>query len=126
GEPPPAATDFQAERAAQLASGVEIDAPSDEQPFLRCPVCEADNSKFAVKCINCQSRLDTDEVHQWNARLWAERQRQRALEPTPPAPPAVEQQRLLGEVLAKQVAQTERAKLGLDLDPARPLGLRLL
>ncbi len=126
GESPPQAPPddpFRAERAAQLDSGVEIDAhPDSEQPFLRCPVCESDNSKFAVKCINCQGRLDTEEVHQWNARLWAVRQKARALEPRPP--PAVDQQRLLGEAIARRIAETEGARL--RLDDRTPLGLRLL
>ena len=126
GEAPPAVPPedfFRAERAAQLDSGVEIDAhPDSEQPFLRCPRCESDNSKFAVKCLNCQRPLDTEEVHAWNARLWAARQRARAQEPRPP--PAVDQQRLLGEAIARRMAETEGARL--QLDDRTPLGLRLL
>lgn len=127
-EPPPLPPEdaFRAARAEQLRSGVEIDAhPDTAQPFLRCPVCEADNSKYAVKCINCQGRLDTEEVRHWNARMWAERQK--AAEPVPaPPPPALspDQQRLLGEALAREVGERERARLGLD--PRLPLGLRLL
>ena len=126
GESPPVVPPedpFRAERAAQLDSGVEIDAhPDSEQPFLRCPVCESDNSKFAVKCINCQGRLDTEEVHQWNARLWAARQRARAREPRPPL--AVDQQRLLGETLARRVAEREGSRL--RIDARTPIGLQLL
>src|SRR5438067_13440486 len=94
GEEPPAASPdeiFRAEREAQLQSGVEIDTTdAAEQPFLRCPVCEADNSKFAVKCINCQSRLDSDEVRARNARLWQQRLASRVLDPQPPLQPAVQ------------------------------------
>ena len=126
GEPPPAAPPedlFRAERAAQLQSGVELDAhPDSEQPFLRCPLCESDNSKFAVKCQNCQARLDSEEAHQWNALFWAARQMARAQEPRPPA--AVDEQRLLGETIARRVAETESARL--RLDDRTPLGLRLL
>lgn len=123
GEAPPPPDSFREERAAQLASGVEIDThPDSEQPFLRCPRCESDNSKFAVKCINCQGRLDTEDVHQWNARFWEARQKARAQEPRPPAP--VDQQRMLGEVIARQVAEQEGARL--RLDDRTPLGLRLL
>ncbi|TMB36298.1 MAG: hypothetical protein E6J61_00605 [Deltaproteobacteria bacterium] len=25
----------------------------EAQPFLRCGICEADNSRFAEKCMNC-------------------------------------------------------------------------
>ena len=126
GESPPVVPPedpFRAERAAQLDSGVEIDAhPDSEQPFLRCPVCESDNSKFAVKCINCQGRLDTEEVHQWNARLWAQRQKQRALERRPRE--AADEQRLLGEAMARRVAAAESSRL--RLDDRTPLGLRML
>jgi len=126
GESPPTVAPeelFRAERAAQLESGVEIDAhPDSEQPFLRCPVCESDNSKFAVKCINCQGRLDTEEAHQWNARLWAARQRALAQEPRPPA--RADQQRLLGEEIARRVAEREGSRL--RLDARTPIGLLLL
>ena len=130
-EPPaPAAEEsFRAEREAQLRSGIEVEAGSAaEQPFFRCPVCEGDNTKYAVKCINCQGRLDSDEVRSWNARLWKERRKERAQEPAvrPPPPPAVQQQ--LGELLARQVAQTERARMGWNGDSRdrTPLGMKLL
>src|SRR6185436_13115130 len=115
GEAPPAVPPddaFRAAREAQLESGIEIEtAKPAEQPFLRCPVCEADNSKYAMRCLNCQARLDTDEVHEWNARLWAERQKQKAAEPPPPAPEVVDQQRLLGEAIARQVGERERSRM---------------
>ncbi|MGZ6142683.1 MAG: hypothetical protein ACXWLM_05060 [Myxococcales bacterium] len=133
GEAPPAASPdamFRAEREAQLASGVEVEQTSDaEQPFLRCPVCEADNSKFAVKCINCQARLDTDEVHAWNARLWQQRRAARELEVSKAAaPPLVEQNRLLGESLARAVAEREKLKMGQQdwSYSSEPIGMRLL
>ena len=99
-----------------------------EQPFLRCPVCEADNSKYAMRCLNCQTRLDTDEVHEWNARLWAERQKQKAAEPAAAVSQAVEQKRLLGEAIAQQVGERERARMWWSRDPgdSTPLGMRLL
>jgi len=134
GTPPPlpdAADDaFRAEREEQLRSGIEIEtAQPAEQPFLRCPVCEADNSKYAMRCLNCQARLDTDEVHEWNARLWAERQKQKAAEPPPPAPEAVDQKRLLGEAIARQVGERERSRMWWSGDSHydnTPLGMRLL
>jgi hypothetical protein len=126
GEEPPA-PDFAAQRAAQLESGVELDAhPLTEQPFLRCPVCEADNSKYAVRCINCAAHLDTDQVRDWNARLWAERQKAAAAEPPPTPPLLPSEQRALGEALAQEVAQRERARLSWTPGDTTPLGLRLL
>jgi hypothetical protein len=116
-----------------LESGFEIDAhPDSEQPFTRCPVCEADNSKFAVRCINCQTALDTEQVREWNQRLWAERQKQRALEPVraPLPPPGPDVQRQLGEMIARQVGQHEREKWSFSIDfrtgDTRPLGMKLL
>lgn len=133
GEPPPAASPedlFRAERATQLDSGVEIDAVADgEQPFTRCPVCEADNSKFAVRCINCQAPLDTEEAREWNRRLWAERLKQRALEPQPaPLPPSQQAEQQIGEMLAQQVAERERSRWAVDdqSDDRRPIGMKLL
>jgi hypothetical protein len=136
GEPPPVAEPedlFRSERAAQLESGIEIDAhPDSEQPFTRCPVCEADNSKFAVKCINCRTALDTEQVREWNGRLWAERQKQRALESKPaPLPPlGPDPQRQLGAMIAQQVAEHERTKWNWGTDyqtgDIRPFGMKLL
>lgn len=127
-EAPAAAPDFRAERAAQLESGVSLDAhPDAEQPFLRCPVCEADNSRYAVRCLNCQAALDTLEAREWNRRLWDERRRQRAAEPKPHVASelAPDQQRMLREMLAREVAQSERARLSYA-DSQSPLGMRLL
>src|SRR5438067_1803471 len=116
GPPTPQQIDrgFREAREAQLESGVEIEkASADEQPFLRCPVCEADNSKYAVKCLNCSQRLDTDEARAWNERFWRERRGEMQVQRG--AEQALEErqdqarnaQRALGEVLARQVAQTE-------------------
>ena len=136
GDSPPVAAPedlFRAERAAQLESGIEIDAhPDSEQPFTRCPVCEADNSKFAVRCINCRTALDTEQVHEWNRRLWAERQKQRALEPKPAPlpPPGQDPQRQLAATIAQPIPERERAKWnwGADYqsDDTRPIGVKLL
>lgn len=128
---------FREERQAQLESGVEIEkAGADEQPFLRCPVCEADNSKYAVKCLNCSQRLDTDEARAWNERFWRERRGQ--MQEQKRSEQALEErqdearntQRALGEALARQVAETEGTRLGWmqerSLDDPTPLGVRLL
>ena len=131
GEEPPAASPdemFRAERETQLQSGVEIDTTdAAEQPFLRCPVCEADNSKFAVKCINCQSRLDSDDVRAWNARLWQARRAARVLEQQPPPQVLLERNRLLGESIAQEVAEHERLRMNwTEPGNSTPLGMRLL
>ncbi len=114
--PIPADQAFRAEREAQLESGIEIETVKPaEQPFLRCPVCEADNSKYAMRCLNCQTR--------------AERQKQKAAEPVaPPAAVVDQQQRLMGEAIAQQVGERERARMWWSRDPGdpTPLGMRLL
>jgi hypothetical protein len=117
GPPPP--SDFHAERAAQLESGIEVETASPlGQPFLRCPVCEADNSRYALRCLNCSRALDTDEVHGWNEQFWARRrvqmEQEHQAEGKTDLPPgaALDAQRQLGEVLAQQVAEHERARLG--------------
>src|SRR5262249_43985292 len=93
------------------------------------PVCEADNSKFADKCINCQSRLGTEEVRAWNVKFWSERLAASA-ETAAPAPAAsVEQNRILGEAVAREGAERGRVKMGWSASgssDSTPLGLRLL
>lgn len=120
---------FRAEREEQLRSGIDVETPdATEQPFLRCPVCEADNTKFAVQCVNCQARLDSQEVRSWNAQFWQRRLSERAPVAPPPAV-VVEQNRILGESIAREVAEHERLRLGWGLSSSydsTPLGLKLL
>jgi hypothetical protein len=126
---------FREERQAQLESGVEIEqASAGEQPFLRCPVCEADNSKYAVKCLNCSLRLDTDEARSWNAEFWRKRRGEMQVQHRAEAAlgqrqeEARDAQRALGETLARQVAESEGTRLGWMGGPAHftPIGFRLL
>src|SRR5205807_1176749 len=104
-------------------------------PFLRCPRCEADNTRYADRCVNCQAPLVGDDVRAWNERLWAERQAQRAREHAARQESRSEQEllqqnRMLGEALAREVGERERARLswwwsGGLRDPT-PIGVRLL
>jgi hypothetical protein len=119
GAEPPPPPDFHAERAAQLESGIEVEtASATRQPFLRCPVCEADNTKYALRCLNCGRALDTDEVRAWNEQYWARRRVQMEQEHQAEDKTELKRegaraaQRQLGEVLAQQVAEHERARLG--------------
>src|ERR671927_1380762 len=61
-------------------SGMSLQPDVGKQPFLRCPQCEADNSRFAEHCANCQAPLGGDDVRAWNEKLWEERQAQLAQE----------------------------------------------
>ena len=118
-EPRPVSDEaFKEERARDVASGLEVEPAQGGQPFLRCPVCEADNSKFAEKCINCARPMQTADVLAWNQHLWKKRTEVQI------AP--AEDQRKLGEAIAEEIAQRERAKLLWSEDPTAPFGLRLL
>ena len=117
-EPPPVDdAAFKEERARQVASGLEVELVQTGQPYLRCPVCEADNSKFAEKCINCARPMQTAEVFAWNQHLWAKRNE---IHDAPPA-----EQRLLGEAIADEVLRRERAKLLWSSEPT-PIATRVL
>jgi hypothetical protein len=50
-------------------------------PFLRCPECSRDSSKFDRRCIFCESPLDTPRAREFNLQILAgydaERERQK-------------------------------------------------
>jgi hypothetical protein len=65
---------LRARRAALTESGIALDPQGEEQQtFLRCGVCEADNFRHAVTCQSCNSRLDTEEQRLFNRGFWARR-----------------------------------------------------
>lgn len=103
-----------------------------EQPFLRCPSCEADNNKQAERCLNCERSLLGEEVKAWNAAFWERRKSEQPLPPPSlPGPPQLsDESRKLGEALAMEVAQRERARLwwwnSSGAQDATPAGVRLL
>jgi hypothetical protein len=114
-------------------SGIALEPDFGEQPFLRCPRCEADNSRYAERCMNCQGALTGEEVRAWNERLWAERKAQKAQENTAVARTRVEQSlleqnRKLGEALAREMGERERARLSWwsGANDLTPVGVRLL
>ena len=124
-----------AARFSGAPSGMALEMDHGEQPFLRCPRCEADNTRYAERCLNCQALLVGDDVRAWNERLWAERQAQRAqeqaaLQESRTEQELLQQNRMLGEALAREVGERERARLswwwsGGMRDPT-PIGVRLL
>jgi hypothetical protein len=116
-------------------SGIALEPDFGEQPFLRCPRCEADNSRYAERCTNCRAPLTGEEVRAWNERLWAERKAQKAkdeaaLRQARAAPDLVEQNRRLGEALAREVGERERSRMswwwGNGYQDPTPIGFRLL
>src|SRR5439155_1435231 len=94
---------------AEPEIGLEFDM--GEQPFLRCPACEADNGKHAEKCFNCGRPLQTEDVRAWNAVFWQARQAQKAVQMLPAPPPLNEETRKLAELLALQVAEREKVRM---------------
>src|SRR5581483_12362313 len=80
--------------------------------------------------------LTGEDVRAWNERLWAERKAQKAqeeaalLQARAAGPDLVEQNRRLGEALAHEVAERERARIswwsGSGSQDATPIGFRLL
>jgi hypothetical protein len=103
-----------------------------DQPFLRCPRCEADNSRYAEKCQNCSAPLTGEDVRAWNDKLWTERkalEQQAAATGAKSAEALLLQNRLLGEALAREVGARERTRLSwwMDTTPdSTPIGVRLL
>jgi len=101
---------LRAERKERYASGMEIAEQAPEaQPFLRCAICEADNSRFAEKCMNCGAPLTTDEQRTYNEALWAARRAEQAAARPPPIDP--KGNRALGEELARAVANREEERV---------------
>jgi hypothetical protein len=114
-------------------SGMALERDMGEQPFLRCPRCEADNSRYAERCLNCQAPLTGEEVRAWNERLWAERKAQQSQEKSAVAGDRTEelllqQNRMLGEALAREVGERERSRLAWwgGAEDMTPFGVRLL
>ena len=106
----PAIERLRAERNERYASGMEIAEQAPEaQPFLRCAICEADNSRFAEKCMNCGAPLTTDEQRTYNEALWAARRAEQAAARPPPIDP--KGNRALGEELARAVANREEERV---------------
>jgi hypothetical protein len=113
-------------------SGIALEPDFGEQPFLRCPGCEADNTRFAERCQNCQAQLTGEDVLAWNAQFWAARQA--AIVPKNETEPvqalAPDAQRLLGEAIAREVGARERARLSWlgsgTVHDSTPIGMRLL
>jgi hypothetical protein len=106
------------ERRRQFASGVEtLDEHPDAQPFARCAVCEADNSKYALRCTNCGANLNTPEQRAFNAKLWEAR---KAAEPH--AATAAPQPYAVGAAIAQEVERVS----SMASAPGGPLGVRIL
>lgn len=125
-EPPVTKARFEPQAEIPLA------ADFGEQPFIRCPSCEADNNRMAERCFNCQQPLLTPEARAWNAEFWQKRAESEKQQPAVAPPPVSEENRRLAEALAAVAGQRERSRLWwMDSDDrgfadSTPMGLRLL
>ena len=89
----------------------------DGPPFVRCQACGRDAQRGTVRCL-CGAALDTPQVAEFNARVWAEhlaRHRQESAEhqqsleaDLAEAQRRTAERRALGEELAREVAERER------------------
>jgi len=95
--------------------------PAEAQPFIRCSLCETDASRFAKRCPNCGTLLDTPDQRFFNDRLWSKRLEEKKQsdqevselrERGAAANLDADQQRRLGEQLAREVYEREHARLG--------------
>jgi hypothetical protein len=111
-------------------SGMALEPDFGEQPFLRCPRCEADSTRFAERCQNCHAPLTGEDVRAWNEQFWAARRAADVVKAEDAKPLTPEAQRLLGEAIAREVGERERARLsGWFADTVHdstPPGVRLL
>lgn len=122
--------------------------PEDEQPFVRCAWCEADNTRYATECEHCHAKLDTPMQRKFNDVFWARRRQdaaaeKRALEVlqedrTAQADAEARARREGAEAMAREIERAERRRLEMD-DPrwgdptgaggafgGTPYGIRLL
>ena len=102
--------------APPLERPLELQPQSDAQPFVRCPSCGVDSPLGARRCT-CGTALDTLEAVAFNTALWdrhrdevarheAEQTRSRA-EQLEDARGRQEENRALGEALAREIAERE-------------------
>lgn len=95
---------------------LELQPRSDAQPFVRCPSCGLDSPPGTRRCV-CGTALDTLEAVAFNTTLWdshrqevarheAEQTRSRA-EQFEEARRRQEENRLMGEAIAAEIAERE-------------------
>jgi hypothetical protein len=102
---------------ADGSQGLRVDRHTDEeQPFTRCPVCEADWGRFETRCNQCGEALDTDKARAFNAALWSKRLAERAQEAKGEAERAAAQ--------AKQQQEFDEARKGMAIAMAQQVKQR--
>jgi hypothetical protein len=100
---PPAPTTLE-RFEADGTQGLRMDRHSDEeQPFVRCPVCERDGGRFDTRCGQCGEALDTPKARSFNQALWAKRLAERKDEQEGVAQRALEQEKQQRELQEDKV-----------------------
>jgi hypothetical protein len=121
---PPAPTTLE-RFEADGSQGLRMDRHSDEeQPFIRCPVCERDWGRFDTRCGQCGEALDTPKASDFNQALWAKRLAERKDEQDGVAQRALEQEQQqrelaqdkvrMGRAIAQQVKDDYRREHAAD------------
>jgi len=104
--------------APVLEPPLELQPRSDAQPFVRCPSCGLDSPPGTRRC-SCGTALDTLQAVAFNTTLWdshrqevvrheAKQTRSRA-EQLEEARQHQEEYRLMGEAIAREIAEREGA-----------------
>jgi hypothetical protein len=102
--------------APPVEAPLELQTPSDAQPFVRCPACGVDSRLRTRRCA-CGTALDTLEAVAFNTALWdrhredraqheVERERARA-EDLEDSRRQHQEQRAMGEAIAREIAEQE-------------------
>jgi hypothetical protein len=114
------------ERRKQFASGVEtLEEHPDAQPFARCAICEADNSKYALRCTNCGESLNTPEQRAFNAKLWEARKAAESKTPAPATAAEPDPRHAMGIAIAEEIGRRD-SWTPADAQAGVPLGVRIL
>jgi hypothetical protein len=111
---------------------LELQPPTDAQPFVRCPACGVD-SRLGTRRCPCGTALDTLEAVAFNTALWdrhredrarheAEQQRART-EDLEEQRRLQQERRALGESIARKIAEREGLGLGRRLSRGLTVGV---
>jgi hypothetical protein len=116
---------LRSQRRQQFASGIDtLEEHPEAQPFARCAICEADNSKYALRCTNCGENLNTAEQRAFNAKLWEARKAAESHGGAATAAAQPEPRYATAAAIAEEVSSSASASLGVRVLAALPAGWR--
>lgn len=100
---------------------------TEEQQFIRCMICEADNGRFAQVCVHCGAALQTEQQRDFNEQFWRRRRSEAAQEQQ-----AVDQLQQHQAQLTEEQARVQRqafeqmVRESQDGSSGQPPGIRLI